>query len=211
MSLLLRTCVLPRRAAAHLSPISARVPASGMRCPDETTLRGASAWQAGLAFLPFAVVIVLAVHVSSHLLRRFGTRVMLVLGLAATAAGALWLARVPDHATYLGNVLPGFLALGTGLGLSFVAVMIMAMAEVSSAQAGLASGMMSTAHEIGAALGVALLSAIATAASTGATFVPGYRAGLLAAALIAGVVAVIALLAAPAVRPSGDTHVGLHG
>lgn len=172
---------------------------------------GASPVQAGLAFFPFAAVIVLAAHISSHLLSRFGVRVVLTLGLAIAAGGALWLARVPDHATYWGNVLPGFLALGLGLGLSFVAVMIAAMAGVGSAHAGLASGVMSTAHEIGAALGVALLSAIATAASADGAFVPGYRAGLLAAAVIAGLVAVIALLVAPSVRPSGAAHMGPHG
>ena len=172
---------------------------------------GASALEAGLAFLPVAVVIAVAAYLGSHLLPHFGTRSLLVLGMLVTAGGALLLARVPDHATYLANVLPGFLALGVGLGLSFVAVLIGAMAEVGSDHAGLASGLLSTAHEIGAALGVALVSAIATAGAGQTGFAAGYREGLLVAACIAGAGAVIALVAVPAVRPSGAARMGLHG
>lgn len=69
---------------------------------------------------------------------------MLVLGLIISAGGTLLLARTPDHGTDFANVLPGFLALEIGLGLSFVAVSIMAMADVDSDHAGLASGLLTT-------------------------------------------------------------------
>jgi hypothetical protein len=54
--------------------------------------------------------------------------------------GALLLAAAPDHARYTTDVLPGFLLLGAGVGLVFVAVTVTAMADVRYEQAGLASG-----------------------------------------------------------------------
>jgi EmrB/QacA subfamily drug resistance transporter len=110
---------------------------------------GATALEAGLAFFPFAVVITAASHVGSRLFAHVSTRSLLVLGLAATAGGLLLLARAPDQASYVADVLPGFSALGSGLGLAFVAIAVTAMADVSADQAGLASGLMMTGHELG--------------------------------------------------------------
>ncbi len=163
---------------------------------------GASPLEAGLAFLPFAAVIAVGAQLGSRLLPHLGARWVLV-GLIATAGGTLLPSRMPDRATYLANVLPGFVTLGIGLGFSFMAVWMTAMADVDSDHAGLASGLMTTGHEIGAALGVAIFSAIATMGAVQAGFPTGYRDGLLAAALLAGAVAVLALVALPRIRLHG--------
>ena len=123
---------------------------------------GYSALKTGLSFLPLALVILAAAHLASHLLSHAGSRIVAVVGLALTAGGALLLALAPDRASYLTNMLPGFLLLGAGVGLVFVAVTVTAMADVGHEEAGLASGIMTTAHELGAALGVAVLAAVAT-------------------------------------------------
>jgi EmrB/QacA subfamily drug resistance transporter len=172
---------------------------------------GASPLEAGLAFLPFAAVIAVGAQLGSRLLPHLGARWVLVLGLITTAGGTLLLSRMPDHATYLANLLPGFVALGIGLGFSFMAVWITAMADVDSDHAGLASGLMTTGHEIGAALGVAIFSVIATMGAVQAGFPTGYRDGLLAAALLAGAVAALALLALPRVRLADSARARLHG
>jgi MFS family permease len=166
-----------------------------------------SARETGLAFLPIAAAIALAAHVASHLLRRVGSRVTAAGGLALTAAGATVLALVPDDATYVTDLLPGFVVLGAGVGLTFVAVSVTAMADVGHDDAGIASGLMATAHEIGAAFGVALLSAIAAA---GPNLVDGYRAGFLAAASVALVLAVAAAGTLPAVRPAAGARTRAH-
>jgi predicted MFS family arabinose efflux permease len=164
---------------------------------------GASALETGLAFLPFVLVIGLAVHAGQQLLARAGSRVVVVLGLALMVGGWLLLAAAPDRASYATQLLPGFLVLGIGAGLTFVAASVTAMADVPADQAGLASGLMTTAHEVGAALGVAVLSAVA--ASGG-----GYADGALAGAVLGAVVLAIALAAVPATRPTEAAHVGLH-
>ena len=124
---------------------------------------GYSALKTGLSFLPLALVIFAAAHLASHLLAHVGSRIVSLVGLALTAVGALLLAAAPDRASYTPDVLPGFLLLGAGVGLVFVAVTVTAMADVRHEQAGLASGIMTTAHGLGAALGVAVLAAVAAA------------------------------------------------
>jgi hypothetical protein len=175
---------------------------------------GTTALEAGLAFLPFALAIALAAHVGSRMLPRLGTRLTAAGGLVVAGAGTLLLWRVPAHPTYIADLLPGFLAIGTGLGLVFVAVSVAALADIREDEAGLASGLTITGHEVGAALGVAMLSAIVTGvagtAATAMSFAAGYRAGLLAASIFAAALTVVVLLAVPSVRPAAGTHVRMH-
>jgi MFS family permease len=168
---------------------------------------GYSALKTGLSFLPLALVILAAAHLASHLLSHAGSRVVAVVGLVLTSVAALLLALAPDRASYLTNLLPGFLLLGAGVGLVFVAVTVTAMADVRHDQAGLASGIMTTAHELGAALGVAILAAVATSSGNQ---VSGYGDAFFVAAAIAGVLAFVAAIVIPALRPAPGTHVSMH-
>jgi EmrB/QacA subfamily drug resistance transporter len=168
---------------------------------------GYSALKTGLSFLPLALVILAAAHLSAHLLAHAGSRIVAVVGLLLTSAGALLLAVAPDRASYLTNLLPGFLLLGAGVGLVFVAVTVTSMAEVGHKEAGLASGIMTTAHELGAALGVAILAAVAT---SGGNPISGYGNAFFVAAAIAALLAVLAAFVLPALRPAPGTHVSMH-
>jgi EmrB/QacA subfamily drug resistance transporter len=162
---------------------------------------GWAALETGLAFLPLVVAIGLAANVTNRLITRAGSRNLAAVGMLLVAAGAILLALAPDVASYGTDVLPGFLILGFGVGLVLPAAAIAAMSEVGEAGAGLASGLLTTGHELGAAFGAAAISAVATAAST---FVAGYADGFVAVAVAAAVVAVIALLATPTVRPGAE-------
>ena len=71
------------------------------------------------------------------------------------AAGVLLLAVDAGGTSYAADVLPGFLLVGAGVGPMFVAISVAAMSDVPAEKSGLASGLMMTGHEIGAALGVA--------------------------------------------------------
>lgn len=168
---------------------------------------GWSALETGLAFLPFVAAISVGVHLTSHAIGRAGSRAVLIAGMALVAGGALLLALAPDRASYAVDLLPGFVVLGLGIGLAFPVISITGLSEVRHDAAGVASGMMSTAHEVGAALGVAVLSAVAVAGDAGPKL--GYGDGMLAAAIIAGVLAVVAV-GVPAVRPAPGTQVAIH-
>jgi EmrB/QacA subfamily drug resistance transporter len=175
---------------------------------------GASALETGLAFLPLVVVIGFAAHAGPHLLGHLGARAVVIAGLALIAGGDLYLSGASPGATYSADLLPGFLAIGLGIGLVYVSVSVTAMSEIGHDQAGLASGLMTTAHEVGAALGVAVFSAVALGTGIGATagvgFVDGYGNGSLAGALIATGLAAIALVAVPAYRPVAGQRVAMH-
>jgi EmrB/QacA subfamily drug resistance transporter len=169
---------------------------------------GASALETGLAFLPLVLVIGVAAHLGPHLLTRVGARGVVVGALALIAGGELLLRGATAEASYAADLLPGFLLLGLGVGLTFVAISVTAMSEIEGEHAGLASGLMTTAHELGGAVGVSILSAVALGA--GAGFADGYGRGGLAAAIMAGALAVVALLAVPAFRPSAASRVAMH-
>jgi EmrB/QacA subfamily drug resistance transporter len=169
---------------------------------------GASALETGLAFLPFALIIGVAAHVGSQALGRFGGRSVVVTGLLLTSAGALLLALAPDQAEYLPHILPALLLIGLGIGFVLISVQVTAMADVTHEDAGLASGLMQTAHEVGAALGVAVLATVATSAGGG--FVEGFGDAFAAAAAIAAGLAGLALFTVPALRPAAEVRLAAH-
>jgi EmrB/QacA subfamily drug resistance transporter len=173
----------------------------------------ASALETGLAFLPLTLVILAGAHLTQHLLPKIGTRRLMATGLTITAGGALLLSGAPAGAGYVADLLPGFLALGFGVGMTFVSVSVTAMADVGHHDAGLASGLMTTAHELGAALGVAILAAVATSGGRGATvagIADGYGDAFLVAAGVAAFVALATSLAMPSVRPAPGAAHAMH-
>jgi EmrB/QacA subfamily drug resistance transporter len=163
---------------------------------------GASAIETGLAFLPMTVTIGLAAHLSGHLLGQFGTRLVAISGLLLIAAGAALLSSAPADASYATDLLPGFLVIAVGVGLEFPTIQVSAMSEVRTEMAGLASGMMTTGHEIGSAFGVAVLSAVATGAGALGSAV-GYGDGLTVVALGSLALAGLAAATVPTFRPTG--------
>jgi EmrB/QacA subfamily drug resistance transporter len=122
---------------------------------------GHSALRTGLEFLPVAAAIVVAAHAAGHLIARLGAKPVIAAGLALGATGALLLSGLSPDGSYQVDVLPGFLLLAAGSGLGVVGVTITAMAGAGQDEAGLRSGLTSTAHELGIALVLAVLSTVA--------------------------------------------------
>ena len=177
---------------------------------------GHSALRTGVEFLPVAVAIVAAAHVGGGLMSRVGARPVVAAGLGVAAVGALLLGRVGAEGTYLTDVLPGFLLLGTGGGLAAAGVVITAMSGAGERDAGLVSGLTSTAHELSIAL---ILPVLATLAAAGAG-APLLGAAHDAAALADGVGTAFTVAAGVALAGSGvaltllrrgDAAAGAHG
>jgi EmrB/QacA subfamily drug resistance transporter len=127
---------------------------------------GLSPLNAGLAFFPMAVVIMLTARQAGKLVGLFGLRAVLTSGLVLMASGMLLFARIGPTGSSLGYVvLPGILVAG-GIGLSVVASTIAATQSVQPAQAGLASGLVNTSRQAGGGLGIALLISFATSYTT---------------------------------------------
>jgi EmrB/QacA subfamily drug resistance transporter len=167
---------------------------------------GLTALGTGLVFLPVAVATTIGAQAAAHLVTRLGSRPVAAAGFALAAIGMALLAGVPADGDPVGDVLPGFTLAAAGLGMAFVTAATTAMARVDPDRAGMVSGVINTAHELGAALGVALVSTIAgasvelgPAAVQAAT--TGFDRAFLACAILAGVVAVAASWLLPAGRP----------
>jgi EmrB/QacA subfamily drug resistance transporter len=144
---------------------------------------GYSALQIGLAFLPVALLIgAFSLGVSARLTMRFGARATLLPGLAFGAAGLALFAQAPVGASYVGDLLPAMVLVGIGAGLSFPALMTLAMSSAHPTDAGLASGLVNTTQQVGGALGLAVLATISS--SHTASLVHGGTAS--ASALTAG-------------------------
>jgi MFS family permease len=166
---------------------------------------GSSAVVTGLQFLPLAAAITMSAAVASKLLPHTGPRALIAAGLVIAAAGALLLAAAGGDATYAADVLPGFLVLGLGVGPMFVAISVGAMADVPHHESGLASGLMMTGHEVGAALGVALLTAVGGDLTTRAGLVAGHPDAFVAVSVI-----LLALLIPTALVPRRANQVTGH-
>jgi EmrB/QacA subfamily drug resistance transporter len=176
---------------------------------------GYDALDTGLAFLPTTVVMgTLSLRYSERLITRFGARAMLLPGLALIAAGLAWFARVPAEGTYVIDVLPSAVLLGTGVGVAFPALATLAMSGATPSDAGLASGLVNTTTQVGAAVGLAVLATVsatrtsnlaADGVSTVAALTGGYRfAFAVSAALVLAAVIVAVTVIRPAAAPPTD-------
>jgi EmrB/QacA subfamily drug resistance transporter len=170
---------------------------------------GSSPVVAGLQFLPLAVAITLGAAAASHAIGHIGPKPLMVGGLLVVAAGAACLATMDADPSYWTDVLPGFVVIGLGTGPMFVAISIAAMAGVRHEQSGLASGVMMTGHEVGAALGVASLTAIAGDLTTRAGLIDAYPRVFTAIAVALVALSAFVVLAVPRLQTAASD--GGHG
>ena len=171
---------------------------------------GYSPLRAGLAFLPITAGIVGGAGLSQQLIRLLGVRAVAVVGMGLAATGLLVLSRIPVDGSYLANLFPGLMTMALGMGLTFVPITLIATTNVDAADAGLASGLLNTAQQVGGALGLAILATLAADRTTGALGSLGHAPGgadrvsamvsgfqlafLVAAGMIAAGAAVMAVL-----------------
>jgi EmrB/QacA subfamily drug resistance transporter len=122
---------------------------------------GYDALDAGLAYLPLALTIIISAGVASQLATRMGFKPVLVAGMLLIAGGLVWFAQVSVNGDFVSDVLGPSLLAAAGLGFAFVPVTIAAVTGVSDSDSGLASGLINTSQQVGGALGLAILAAVA--------------------------------------------------
>jgi len=141
-------------------------------------LRGIEPLATGLLFLPMTVVVAIVNPFIARTMNRYGQIVPVVGGLLVMAAGLLGLALLPSDAPVLAVAM---LMVPIGVGGSFTvpAVTAMIMDQIPGALAGTASGVLSTARQLGGALGVAIFGAVLVLQPQ---FLTGLRANFIGAA-----------------------------
>ena len=122
--------------------------------------------QIGLAFLPATLVMgTLSLRYAEPLITRFGAKTTLLPGLVLIAIGLALFTRAPVDGSYVQHILPVMLVLAFGIGVSFPALMTLAMSGATREDAGLASGLVNTTAQVGGALGLAVLATLSTTRS----------------------------------------------
>jgi EmrB/QacA subfamily drug resistance transporter len=148
---------------------------------------GYSAIRAGVAWIAAtACAFVVALRFSARLVGRVGAGTALVIGQSIIAGALLYLSRAPVDAAYWIDLLPGFVALGVGMGFLRMATQVAAFLGVEPPVMGLAGGMIETAREIGGALGIAIAATVAVTGADDAAGRLGAEPGTVAKALTEG-------------------------
>lgn len=152
-------------------------------------VRGWSPLMTTLAFLPFAVMLIVTNHLSPALVGRFGAVQITIAGLVVAAFGLGLLAGLASDSSYLVDLMPGTLLVAVGMSLMFSGSAVLSMTNVPLSQAGLAGGVMNTAMELGPTVGLAVLMSVA---ATQGDVVRGYGWAFGAACLSYIILAVFA-------------------
>ena len=163
-------------------------------------VRGSSALDTGLAFLPLSLGgMVGSSLVARRLLPRVAPRRLVAAALAVAAFGAIWVGSAGQASSFVWHLAPAELLVGVGIGSAMMPIFSLATLGVEPHEAGLASALVTAAQQLGGGIGAALLNWLA---GSGRAEAP---AGLPQAAALAGGHGVAAaggalLLAAAALR-----------
>ncbi|WP_328680935.1 MFS transporter [Streptomyces sp. NBC_01261] len=122
---------------------------------------GYSALQAGTALLPTTALMLLFSARSGELAQRIGPRIPLTVGPLLCATAMLLMLRVGPDASYLVDVVPALLVMGTGMVTLVAPLTATVLASVDTARAGLASGINNAAARAAGLIAVAALPLLA--------------------------------------------------
>jgi EmrB/QacA subfamily drug resistance transporter len=120
-----------------------------------------SAIRTGMAYLPFGVVLVVGVTLSTQLQPKVGVKPVLFAGFLFMSGGLALLSQIGTHVDYPGHLLPGFLVMAFGNGLAFPPLTNAALHGVGPTDAGLGSGVQNTFLQLGGSLGLAVVVTVA--------------------------------------------------
>jgi predicted MFS family arabinose efflux permease len=132
-------------------------------------LQGVHGWtplEAGLGFLPMTAVNFAVAMAIPRLGTRLPNAALLLIGVAVTATGMAWLSTLDVTDSYLTGIALPMVLIGSGQGLAFAPLTSAGIAGVPARDAGAASGLVNTAHQLGSALGLGILVTVAARAGS---------------------------------------------
>jgi EmrB/QacA subfamily drug resistance transporter len=210
---LMRLNLLARRpiaTGAFLMLVAAGVLIAGLFLGSQYLqhLRGLSALETGLFFLPAALALMIGAIAAGRLVGRIGTRPIAVIGLALVAIGNGLLIGLSADGNVYAEALPGVTVFALGGGPLFVCATTSALGRVSLHEAGLVSGIVNTFNQLGGAICVAVASAVAAAGLTSTPSIDGFTDAFTVFTVVAAVAAVLSLGLVPSGKPqmTGAPH-----
>jgi EmrB/QacA subfamily drug resistance transporter len=161
---------------------------------------GYSPTQAGAAFLPWTLLIVVLAPQSGRISDRVGARWLVTSGMIVLA-GSLFLFSRMGAGSDFWTLLPAMILGGIGMGVMMAPVTATAMGSVPRDKAGVGSAVLNSMRQVGGSLGIAVMGAIVAQAVTNnpgvskqSQFLTGFHHALEVATVIALFGAVIAAL-----------------
>ena len=173
---------------------------------------GFSPLSTGLSFLPFSGSLAIGSGLMGKLPERVDPRLPITVGCGLAVVGLWLMSGLTPDSSYATDVLPALIVTGLGLGLAFVPIIGLGTGDAEERDGGLASGLMTTAQQIGGAIGIATLITIATdhtagALHSGAPPASALTDGVQAAFHVeAGIIATAAVLALVLLRRGQAAH-----
>jgi len=172
---------------------------------------GYSAVQAGAAFLPMTILIILVAPIAGKTSDHIGSRGLMTAGMILIAVQLVLFSRLTADASFW-NLLPALLIGGAGMALTMTPSAAAATRSVPVDKAGVGSAVLNSARQVGGTMGVAIIGAIVAAEAGGERTVDAFMRGFESALLVAaGIATVGAIVAFTLVRPhegAGERRVG---
>jgi EmrB/QacA subfamily drug resistance transporter len=162
---------------------------------------GYSATQAGAAFLPMVVLIILIAPIAGRLSDRVGSRWLMGGGMTLVGVSLLLYERVTIHSD-IWTLLPSMILGGVGMALTMTPMTSAAMGAVPVDKAGVGSGVLNSFRQVGGSLGIAVMGAIVASylhhpprsPLAAQDYVNGLHAGFAVAAVITFAAAIVAVV-----------------
>ena len=137
---------------------------------------GYSAVQAGAAFLPMTILIILIAPIAGKLSDKHGSRWLMSGGMLLLGVQLLYLSRLGTGASFW-DLLPGFMLGGFGMALTMTPTAAAATRAVPVQKAGVGSAVLNAMRQVGGSVGIALMGAIFAHEASGKPRIEGFTAG----------------------------------
>lgn len=168
---------------------------------------GFSAVRSGAGLLPVMATYALVSFIAGPLYERLGAKLIVSLGAAALAAGMFLLSRIESGTTF-GQLVPGMVVLGIGIGLFYSSITTTAITALDPSRASLAGAIVYMFQIAGGSIGLGLNTAIVVSADSIAQGI--HRAFLVDAALAVVGLLISLLFIGGKINPGHFRHHGQH-
>ena len=167
---------------------------------------GYSAVQAGAAFLPMTVLIILIAPIAGKASDRFGSRWLMTIGMVLLGVQLLYFSQLSTTSDFW-NLLPGFILGGLGMAMAMTPTAAAATRAVPVHKSGVGSAVLNAMRQVGGSVGIALMGAIVADQASGRPGVEGFMAGFERALIVAAVIAFLGSIVAFALVRQETTEV----
>ena len=152
------------------------------------TVKGLSAFDAGLTFLPMAISVFIFAPVAGLLATRFGPKWIITTGMILEAIALFSFSQILNTDNPVYYMYPVLVIYGSGVGLAISQLTSTVLGSIPWQKAGVGSGAANTVRQIGSAFGIAVIGAVLVAqiaavgladlAASSYPFLPAQRAAL---------------------------------